>query len=56
MNFALIFGFSVISLFSAAFIVRSYRAATPAQRPLIIGAAGGAVIVATLVGLIIGWR
>ena len=56
MNFALVVGFSVISLFSAAFIVRCYRAATTAQRPLIIVAAGGAVAVATLVGLMIGWR
>jgi hypothetical protein len=56
MNFAPIVGFSVISLFSVAFIVRCYRAATPAQRPLIIVAAGGAVAVATLIGLMIGWR
>ena len=56
MNFAPIVGFSVISLFSAAFIVRCYKAATPAQWPLIIGAAGGAVAVAALVGLMIGWR
>jgi Na+/citrate or Na+/malate symporter len=52
MNFALVVGFSVISLFSAAFIVRCYKA----QRPPILVAAGGAVAVATLVGLMIGWR
>jgi hypothetical protein len=40
--------FSVASLGSAAFLVRQYRRATPAQRRQIVWAAGGSLGVAVL--------
>ncbi len=43
MNIAYMLIYSIISLCSILFIIRRYRMATPAQRPMLIAAACGAI-------------
>lgn len=56
MNIALIVILTIVSLFSVLFLVRRYRAATPAQRPQILVAACGAVAVAAALLLLFIFR
>jgi hypothetical protein len=44
----------VLSVFSILFVVRRYQAATPEQRPQIILAACGAVVVAAVMWFLVG--
>ena len=48
--------FIIVSLFSAFFIARRYRIATPLQRRQIIFAAAGAIAVAAMMYFLVAFR
>lgn len=56
MNIAYLLVYSVISLFSILFIISRYRMATPAQRPMLIEAACGAIVLGAGILILLGLR